>query len=307
LVALFIVAEIVMLGVILWFRQTKVKLETTAPLPPAAVPALNTQAPEAPIPNLPKPEIAGRLNVVPPGEHFVRVVAQLNADAQNFRQNGDFSLAETALRQGLELDPAQPQTLANMAMLQEALGRNEKALEYWKSIIGRREAGARILQLARDRAALLQQRVQLEQQARQREMSLLALKRQIVIAGVKPAPPSATGQADVAQVDFTIRREDRQLQIDPGKMRIQLFFYDQLGEGRFAPARKLEAAFVEEPDWRDGDAEVLRARYPLSRDGDRTIPYGYLLRVYYNNELQDECASPAELLRIFPSVAPNAE
>jgi tetratricopeptide (TPR) repeat protein len=305
LVALFIVAEIVMLGGIWWFRQSKVKLETVAPAPPANAntPSLNTKAPEVPIPNLPKPEIDGRLNVVPQNEKIVREVGRLNVDAQNFRQNGDFSLAETALNQALELDPNNPQTLANMAMLQEAMGNNEKALERWKSIIVLGDSAGKTIQLARERAAIIQQRVVLEQQARQREMSLFLLKRQIVIADVTAVPQTVTDSTPEVQVNFAIKRADAKLRIDPNKMRIQLYVYDRLADGRFIPAKSIEADFVEQPaDWSKRDTEILHARYVLSQDaGGKRIPYGYLLRVYYNNELQDERADPIELLKIFPS------
>jgi tetratricopeptide (TPR) repeat protein len=302
LVALFIVAEIVMLGGIWWFRQSKVKLETVAPTPPvnANTPSLNIKAPEAPIPNLPKPEIDGRLNVVSQNEKIVREVGRLNVDAQNFRQNGDFSLAETALNQAIELDPGSPQTLANMAMLQEAMGNNEKALEYWKGITALGVSAGKTIQLARERAVIIQQRVVLEQQARQREMSLFLLKRQIVIADVNATVTDSTPEV---QVDFAIKRADAKLRIDPKKMLIQLYFYDQLANGRFIPAKSIDASFVEQPaDWSKRGTEILRARYVLSQGaGGKFIPYGYLLRVYYNDELQDERANPVALLKIFPS------
>jgi tetratricopeptide (TPR) repeat protein len=303
LVALFVLAEIIMLGGILWFRQSKVKLDIIAPPPPVNTPALNTKAPEVPIPNLPKPEIDGRLNVVPQNEKIIREVNQLNIDAQNFRQNGDFSLAETALNQALELDPNNPQTLANMAMLQEAMGNNEKALDRWKSVIMLGDNAGKTIQLARERASIIQQRVILEQQAKQREISLLTLKRQIVIADVAATPPAVTATTSAVQVKFAIKRADDKLRVDPEKMRIQLFFYDQYADGHFVPAKNLEADFASQPpDWVKSDTEILQARYVLNKDENgKTIPYGYLLRVYYNNELQDERAEPVDLLKIFPA------
>jgi tetratricopeptide (TPR) repeat protein len=306
LVILFVLAEIAMLGVILWFRQSKVKLETIAPPPPVSAPALNTKAPEVPVPNLPKPEIGGRLNVVPQNEQIVREVEQLNADARNFRQNGDFSLAETALNQALELDPNHPRTLANMAMLQEAMGNNEKALERWKNIIALGAGAGKTVQLARERAAIIQQRVTLERLAKQREMSLFTLKRQLVIVSATATPAVVRDDTPEVRVDFAIKRADAKLRVDIGRMKIQLYFYDQYPDGRLVPAKKLAAAFVKDPDWVQADTEILRARYELNQDASgRRLHYGYLLRIYYNNELQDERAEPVELLKIFPSGNPQ--
>ncbi|MDR2462366.1 MAG: hypothetical protein LBD30_01105, partial [Verrucomicrobiales bacterium] len=266
-------------------------------------PALNINAPELPIPNLPKPEISGRLNFSAQNAKISRAIELLNLDAQTYRRNGDFSLAESVLNQALQLDPAHVSTLVSMAQLQEIMGNTETALRYWNTLLAQGVNAGKNLQLARERVAIIQPMVQLEQQVRQREIQLLTLRRQLVIAAVNAVPPTLTVNTVAVQVDFFIKRADSQLQIDPGKMRIQLFFYDQRPGDHFIPAKKIDVAFARQPaDWSQSDTEVLQARYTLSRgdDGGR-LPYGYLLRVYYNGELQDERADPPGLLKVFPS------
>ncbi|MDR1190388.1 MAG: hypothetical protein LBK60_01820 [Verrucomicrobiales bacterium] len=303
LVVLFVLAEALMLGGSIWFRNSKVQLDTVAPHPPAAVPDVNTKSPEMPIPNLPKPEIPGRLSVAPLNEKIIREVRQLNNDAQEWRRRGEFSQAESALNQARELDPHNPLTLTNLAQLLEAMGDDARALEHWKNIIQLGAAAGQAGQLARERAVIIQQRLAVEQQARQRELARAALRRRMVIDQVLTVPAAVTNQTPEVQVNFAIRRADPKLSVNPSRMRVQLFFYDRLPDNRLTPARSLDARWVGTPaDWSKSDIEVLRVNYPLARDeaGGR-LRYGYLLRLYYDGELQDERAEPAELLRVFPA------
>jgi tetratricopeptide (TPR) repeat protein len=308
IVALFILAEIVMLGGIFWFRQTKVQLETTAAPVMNKLPTLNTTAPDVTIPNLPKPDINGRINVVPQNEKITKEVTQLNSDAQKFRQNGDFSLAESALNQAVELDPENPQTLTNLAMLQEAVGDNDKALVTWKKIISLGNSAEKTIQLARERANILQQGIVLAEEAKERELSMLTLKRQIIIDSVKTTPENFSADTAVITRDITIKKANNNISVDPGKMKIQLLFCNQLADGRIVTA-KIETNFVgANADWADSNPEILHAVYTASKDPEtgKKTPMGYLVRVYYNNELQDEKAEPRQLLKIFAATPQKA-
>ena len=308
IVALFIIAEIVMLGVILWFRQSKVELETSA-IPVISTPKLNTNAPDVNIPNLPKPEIDGRLNVVPQNEQIIREVVRLNADALKFRQNGDFSLAETALNEALVLDPNHPQTLTSLAMLQEAMGDSGKALETWRKIISLGNSAEKTIQLARERALILQQGILLAEEAKERELSVLTLKRQITIDQVVTTPENISFDTAEITRDVVIKKNDNNLRIDIGKMKIQFLFCNQLPDGKIVTA-KIAANFLDDKaDWSNSNTETLRARYLASQNTDHegSVPFGYLLRIYYNNELQDEKAEPRKLLKLFPVVPQKPE
>jgi len=126
-VGFFILLEVGALMFIFWIRQ-EVRLDLDAPALVSQNDADNfldindsSDAPEIPLPNLPKPEIEARLDLdlkkIPELD-----IAKLNKDARNFRRQGDFHLAEAALKQALEIDSKNVLTLTNLAMLEEAKG-----------------------------------------------------------------------------------------------------------------------------------------------------------------------------------------
>lgn len=302
-VGLFIFLEIVVLGFVLWFRQTVV--ETQAPeLINSSVIIGNSPAKEDElVPYLPVPEMDGRIPVGKGSEQAAQI-RKLNEEALKFRRSGDFVLAETALNEALTLDGNHPTTLTNLAMLEEARGNSTKALALWRSILGLKSTPDSILQLARKRAQLIEDRVRLEEDARQREQQLLNLKRKIILSEVKAAPEPNSAHATEIQMDFILKLNGVQGPLDSSKLRIQLFFYDMIDEKRLAPANKIEAKFINNtPDWSRNDTEVLRARYfPAAEKpgNEKRRYYGYVLRVIYDGELQEEQASPVGLLRLFP-------
>jgi len=93
--------------------------------------------------------------------------------------------------------------------------------------------------------------------------------------------------------------------IDPGKVGIKLFFYDQISGGVIVPTNAhLEVAF-ENPhvSWLNGRSEVLRAVYQRPADptpGAQSY-YGYVFRLYYDGNLVEERSDPTSLLSLFPA------
>jgi hypothetical protein len=61
------------------------------------------------------------------------------------------------------------------------------------------------------------------------------------------------------------------------------------------------------PDWSDGDTEVLEVEYAQAKaDATEAKPearkyFGYIVRLYYKEELQDSRAEPARLGAQFPA------
>ncbi|MDD5260671.1 MAG: hypothetical protein PHD76_02380 [Methylacidiphilales bacterium] len=301
-VALFLLFELVALGLVFWFRQS-VRIETNAPELGQSTPTLSLAAPVLEsVPNLPKPD-SGRLSVAGRDEKIEREIQRLNDEAQRFRRNGDFALADAALKQAMELDGNHPQTLANFAMLEEARGNSSRALAYWTAIIKLGDSAGKTIQLARERASLIEEKTRLEEEARLREKLVLNLKRMIILDNVKTYPDPLPETPVEIQKDFYLKRSNKTLKVDPGKLKIQLFFYNRVGDNKLVPA-KIEARFLSNPpDWSSGDTEILRARYfPMPKGGaEKSFYYGYLIRVYYDGELQDEQADPLGLLRLFPT------
>jgi tetratricopeptide (TPR) repeat protein len=301
-VGFFIILEVVLLGFIFWFRQTVVETQAPELMNQGIVSEIPVEK-EEPIPYLPVPDTDGRIPLGAESDRVQKII-KLNDEALKFRRSGDFVLAETALNEALTLDGNHPTTLTNLAMLEEARGNSSKALGLWRSILGLKSTPERTLQLARKRAQLIEDRVRLEEDARQREQQLLNLKRKIILAEVRSSPNPLPAQPVEIQKDFVLKLNGIKGPIDSSKLRIQLFFYDMIGESRLAPASKIEAKFISaEPNWSKNQEEVLRARYfpVLDKQGsDKRRYHGYVLRVFYEGELQEEQAEPRSLLRLFP-------
>jgi hypothetical protein len=96
--------------------------------------------------------------------------------------------------------------------------------------------------------------------------------------------------------------------IDVQDVAIQVFFYD-LVEGRTVERTNAEVTtrWSSPPaDWGDGDEEVLEVTYSQLPPAQGEPPtdrkfYGYVVRVYYKDALQDTRAEPTRLEQQFPA------
>jgi|GEM_PF-840067 len=310
-VGIFILLEIVALMFIFWYRQ-EVRLDTNAPALIAGDDSaqfldLNDSgaAPEIPLPNLPKPEIEARLDLdlkkMPELD-----IARLNEDARKFRRQGDFHMAEAALKQALDIDSDNVLTLTNQAMLEEAKGDTARALTAWKNVItagANAGAGAATtIELARERTKIIAQRFRLEEESEGRRDALEGSRRLLTVDFVNTEPYPLPGNPLELKKIFKINKKAEAGKLSASKVRIQLYFYERTKENRLIPAQ-ISARFVSNPpDWSSDDfSETLVASYLKSTAGEEDKRYfGYLIRIYYEDELQDERAEPSRLLRLFP-------
>lgn len=305
IVGIFILAQIIALISVFWLRKTVVKLEVVGPEFKAHEDASWTKlssgreaAKLPPLDNLPAPHVSGRLSVPHPEGNEERIL-KLNDQAREFRRQGEFTLAEMALKKALDLDPAYPNTLINYAMLEEARGNQSMALDYWQRLISLGEKAGAALRLARERAMILEDNLSREKIARERESMIIQSSRKLLVDKIRFTPSSFGTKPSKLQVEFKIRSLIKNL--SPGKMRVQVFFYERLSNGDLIPA-KIKAKFLKErPDWQDG-LETLIVRYSRAAQqrSEKRNFYGYLIRIIYDGEVQDERAMPSDLLKIFP-------
>jgi tetratricopeptide (TPR) repeat protein len=298
IVGLFIVLQIIALGSIFWFRQKVVKIETQAP-------SLHRELQNKPeLANLPTPEATPRLPISEATTKEAQI-RELNEKAREYRLQGDYSLARASLQRALDLDPEYPNTLVNLAMLEEAMENPVKALEYWQRVIILGDKASTSINLARERAGLLEERLRREQGTRNQEIAAVSAPKKVLLQQVITMPNPIPDKPNDVQFDFVIQQSNEV--IDPSKMRIQVFLYDQLPNLDLMPAR-IEARFLNpQPRWSPNHAETLRVHYQLSmQDGSQNRKYyGYLFRLIYEDEVQDEKAEPASLLTLFPYQRPK--
>ncbi|MDX2227870.1 MAG: hypothetical protein SFY92_12365 [Verrucomicrobiae bacterium] len=100
--------------------------------------------------------------------------------------------------------------------------------------------------------------------------------------------------------------------VDPAQIKFQVYFYDILGNNKIvATNAKIDVKFLEPPvDWKESSYETMTITYQVPKgtweqEFRRTNVtrnyYGYIIRVYYKNELQDSKSFPAQLAELFPA------
>lgn len=302
MVGLFVVMQLVALGLAFWFRQNVTIEKVGPPIGEEAVAAAQSREPETAASEPPSPIDAlpeGRLTLGGGGATEEQV-AQLNEDARLFRRNGDFSMAEVALRQALDLKPNDVLTLTNYAMLEESRGNRSAALARWTQVIEAAPEGDPTIRLARERAILLEEALRLEADARRREDALMeGIDRRVTVADVRTEPDPLPDNPQRLQRDFLIKSANRSIPVDPSKLRVQVFVYDQIDGGRLEPA-KIEAKFLSgQPDFNRPEGETLRTFYAADPQQPERQYYGYIVRVFYDNQLQYQRAEPRSLLELF--------
>lgn len=297
-VALFFILQIALLGWFFWMRQRLI-LETQGPtLVEQSIPKgpSETTPPPSPIPDLPSARLP--VEQAPPTE---LEIIKLNDEARNFRRNGDFAMAEAALKKAQALEQGHPLTLTNLAMLEEAQGRNIRALEYWKQIIALGDKARETIQLARERSVIIEERLRLEDETRKSEAAQAAGRRLVVDRVVTRPDPIPERPVEI-QRDFILKAMAGAEPVLSNKVRVQVYFYDRIGADRLVSV-PIEARFLNEtPDWSARPEETLRVRYLSSKEtGEPRRYYGYVFRIFYDGVLQEERAEPSTLLRLNPA------
>lgn len=265
---------------------TPTKTASVAPQPSAT-------APTAPPPPRPvKPDAATEL---------LRDVNYVVNTAKEIRGAGDMNGALELLRRADELTPDHPAIIAEMAQTYEQMGVAAKATDNWRRIqlLGEVKAG-----------------------------SYFGLASRRLGAGDTTATTiSDTGMtgdkvlrlgACHAQREFSVRNGERYnvrvpiqrsggQPVDSRAVNLEVFFFDRVNGTTVAqsiapePIETWQSAPV---DWASGTGEeTLDVVYHLptlspaevQQHGRRTY-YGYMLRLYYHNKLQDVAAEPRDLL-----------
>ena len=95
-------------------------------------------------------------------------------------------------------------------------------------------------------------------------------------------------------------------QVTVKEMKVFVLFYDRLnGADLASTAANVSNRWADPPaDFMDGNQETLEVTYdlpPTEGRGERREYYGYIVRLYYRDQLQDSFAEPAALNQRFPA------
>lgn len=273
------------------------------PLPPVVLPA-TTSAPTIP-PLTTKPDAATEL---------LRDVNYVVTSAKEIRGMSDMQGALELLKRADQLTPDHPAIIAELAQTYEQMGIKDKATDSWRRIqlLGTTKAGS-FYELASRRLGA--------------GSAAVAAPLVAGAAGMESEKLMRLGACQVAR-DFSVNAGERYVlrvpivragnqPIDGKAVNLEVFFFDRINGVKVVqtiapePVETWQSAPV---DWSGGTGEeTLDVVYHLpalsaaeiQQHGRRSY-YGYMLRLYYNNKLQDVAAEPRDLLEFgsAPGAAP---
>lgn len=217
--------------------------------------------------------------------------------ALEYRTSGNMPAALRALRDANTLSPSHPRILSELASTYTHMGLDEKAAEFWRSVyvLGAERAGAFY------------------------DLADMALKGNLLEESAVTDTVLSIGEIETFRGSSVSEGEKVTLRIPilsrPGSapnaadMAMLVYFYDTVNGGDFAPTTATtNEDFVSIPyDWQEGNVEVIEESYfqPVFTEvekkelGERKY-FGYIIELYYRDELQQVTAEPKELMGLKP-------
>ena len=307
LVGLFILFQIIAIGSVFWLRRAVVKIETSAlaqeiPMrlhvsdvaPTAEEQAAHDSADEQ-IEAWTQP--SGRLDIRRLASRQKKL-DELYRQAEEFAAQKQLGSAKAVLQKALKIAPEDPAALIRLARLEESISNFTEAAESWQRIelVAQKIENGELEKFARERLVWLNEqsrRAAVREELRKR---LLALPKKIFVDHTTFMPSPLPTDPSEFEAEFSIR--STLATITPEKMRLQVFFYDVLPNGRLLSA-KVHAAFDSpSPSWTTNQTEKLKVNYQRDSEPAGRRYYGYILRLIYEDEVQYEQAEPQELLHL---------
>ena len=267
--------------------------------PQTAAPQTAAFPPAAPARTVP-PEFSAKPDAA---TQLLRDVNYVISSAKEIRGMSDMQQALELLRKADEVNPDHPAIIAEMAQTYEQMGLKAKATDAWRRIqlLGATKAGS-YFELASRRLGS--------------GSAAVTAPGLPTAAGGDSEKYLRLGACQVAR-DFKISAGERYVlrvpivragnrPINGQELNLEVFFFDRVNNTKVAqtiapePVETWQSAPV---DWNGTGEEVLDVVYHLpalsaaeiQQHGRRTY-YGYMLRLYYNNKLQDVAAEPRDLL-----------
>ncbi len=227
--------------------------------------------------------------------------------ATDIRDQGDMTGALASLRDAQKLFPDDPKIIAQFATTYEQMGLVDKALAQWKRVV---EAGEKAGDLYGVAAEKVRTGVIPRDPASGRDDEGLQPGSTLGIVDAAKNYDSSNPAVEKISVRMGIKARANAV-VNASAVNIQAMFYDLVANQEVESTDPRTTSVTSEwltppPDWREDGLEVLKVRYEqkpvaAAENAVRERKYlGYIIRVYYENELQDVIAEPVKLLQNFP-------
>ncbi|HEX8373352.1 MAG TPA: hypothetical protein VF585_11260 [Chthoniobacterales bacterium] len=227
--------------------------------------------------------------------------------ATDIRDKGDMSGTLASLRDAQNLFPDDPKIIAEFAKTYEQMGLVDKALAQWRRVMDAGDKAGDLYGIAAEKV-----RVGISPKEPISGRDEDGLQPGSTFGFVDVVKNYDTGTADAEKVSMRVG-----IKVRPGaevlvpSFHMEVMFYDLVNNQEVAQhdpqTTKVTYDWLSLPvDWRGDGVEVLKVQYaqkpppPGEKPATERKYLGYIIRIYYENELQDVIAEPVKLLQLFP-------
>jgi|GEM_PF-956775 len=242
---------------------------------------------------------------------------------KQLRQRGDTGQAIVKFREAAAMDPKNPVPYAELAttyeMMGNAGGAAEHAAENWKKIL---DMGPNVggvwytlaetkLQVARSTAlrGVPTAAAGAEEGAPDPSQEINGIKAgaMLGLGQIRVQDEPEEGAAKRFTLHLPIKARPK-LKVEVRDLVIHVLFYDIVdGQNVVQTSANVNSRWMSQPpDWLKSDTEELAVEYQLPKSDSRGVKrenrkyYGYIVRIYYKQQLQDSAAEPVRLALQYP-------
>jgi hypothetical protein len=323
LVGVVILLQIGMLISVFWLRAMVVPVSVVVPKgvtpklaissTPVVIKSPVTPKPKAPplpppLPILPSIEAAVEhpaLLSVPATSDPVTRIATLNDEAQIFQHHNDLDTAMETLIKAEDLDPRNPVTLKNIAEIYYLRNNPAQSKIYWQRLVDLGPGVGTVYAVAKDHVLLLDSNHAADPLREPSEH-----RRLLYINHVEKTPvETLNGQPQFHLRTVLMRKDSKMPGFDQKKLQPYVVFYQIMPDGTLLPDVAQHRGAFENTFlfWGNTDSEAFGVDYIMPSPGTRGPTgqpvgeyYGFVIGIYYNKELQDCYAEPADLSTRMP-------
>ena len=295
LLALFFLVQIsvVALHYAPLLQKDIVKRITTQPTPQVAV---NPAPTPQPVPqSTPQPITAADQ----PDEALMEKIRRMVDDSDKAFRIGDYDAGMAKIQEADKLLPKDPGIMLRIGRLYEKKGDMQAAAESYKKVLElpelptetRAQTQRKIAMLSLPESTPVPTVVANEAGADMRDE--FGLQPGASLGIIETRLSDAAKGAKNLRISIKARPNQS---IDPRKMAVHVFFYerDQAGQVQLTNSEVLTEWISPPVDWNNSEPELLNAVYTPPAKSDFTYA-GYVVGIYYKNDLQDTRADPGSL------------
>lgn len=231
---------------------------------------------------------------------------------RTLRDRGDMSAAITKFREAAAMDAKSPAVYAELAGTYEKVGTMDRAAENWRKIYDMGPSAGIYYNLAETKLKV-QQAMETNRVTTQAGPDLSQPMEGFTVGAtlglgdvrLEDLPDDASAKRFILHIPIKARPQTK---MEVRDLVIHVLFYDIVdGQSVVQTSANVSSRWMSPPaDWTEGDNEELAVEYHLPKPEARAAKkenrkyFGYLVRIYYKQQLQASAAEPERLAQQYP-------